>query len=98
MTRGGFKGLTSKWFCSTNIVEMKFPVDPPSNIIDAFTFLLTFAVIFINSDGVAVVCTELMYIGIDGDWVVQDSEEAPSLSTESARFPTACQYVVAQLC
>ena len=58
---------------------MKFPVDPPSTIIDAIIFLL---------DDVAVdMAAELMYNGVDEDLVIDDAEEAPSLSTESDRFP-----------
>jgi hypothetical protein len=67
---------------------MKFPVDPPSTIIDAVIFLLIFAFNFIRSDDVTVdMAAELMYNGIDEDLVIDDSEEAPSLSTESDRFP-----------
>jgi hypothetical protein len=63
-------------------------VDPPSTIIDAVIFLLIFAFNFIRSDDVTVdMAAELMYNGIDEDLVIDDSEEAPSLSTESDRFP-----------
>ena len=73
---------------------MKFPVDPPSNITDAAKFLLIFAFIFIKSDEVGMyVFTELMYNGEGEGFVTDNSEEAPSSSTEFARFPMAsCWY------
>ena len=90
MIRGGVNDLVGIRCCSTKVVEMKFPVDPPSNIIDAAKFLLIFAFIFIKSDDVAVVVfTELIYNGVDEGLFTDSSGGAPSSSTESVRFPSA---------
>ena len=90
MVRGGFNDLVGIRCCSTKVAEMKFPVDPPSSMIDAGKFLLMFAFIFINSDDVEVgVFTELMYNGVDEVLVEDNSEDASSSSTELVRFPSA---------